>query len=165
MDMFLRLAADPGAWAALATLIAMEVVLGLDHLVFIALLSNRIDERRRGSARGLGPSLAPVFRLVLLASASWAVRLTAPLATVFEHAFCARDLMLLAGGLFLALLGHPTAPAVRTRARRHGDPVEPLGAGRPRFGDRAARERRRHLWSMQPHLTQSSGLRLRPSVR
>ena len=57
MDIFLRLAADPGAWAALATLIAMEVVLGLDNLVFIALLSNRIDERRRGLARSLGLSL------------------------------------------------------------------------------------------------------------
>ena len=70
MDTSLRLAADPSAWAALATLIAMEVVLGLDNLVFIALLSNRIDERRRGLARGLGLSLALVFRLALLASAS-----------------------------------------------------------------------------------------------
>jgi predicted tellurium resistance membrane protein TerC len=101
MDAFLRLAADPGAWAALATLIAMEVVLGLDNLVFIALLSNRIDERRRGLARRLGLSLALVFRLALLASAAWMVRLTAPLATVFGRAFSARDLILLAGGLFL----------------------------------------------------------------
>jgi predicted tellurium resistance membrane protein TerC len=101
MDIFLRLAADPGAWAALATLIVMEVVLGLDNLVFIALLSNRIDERRRGLARGLGLSLALLFRLALLASASWAVRLTTPLATVFGHAFSARDTLLLAGGLFL----------------------------------------------------------------
>jgi predicted tellurium resistance membrane protein TerC len=101
MDIFLRLVADPGAWAALATLIAMEVVLGLDNLVFIALLSNRIDERRRGLARGLGLSLALLFRLALLASASWAVRLTASLATVFGHAFSARDALLLVGGLFL----------------------------------------------------------------
>jgi predicted tellurium resistance membrane protein TerC len=78
-----------------------EVVLGLDNLVFIALLSNRIDERRRGLARSFGLSLALVFRLALLASASWAVRLTAPLATAFGHAFSARDLLLLAGGLFL----------------------------------------------------------------
>ena len=63
-----RLAADPSAWAALATLIAMEVVLGVDNLVFIALLSNRVDERRRAFARGLGLSLALVFRLALLAS-------------------------------------------------------------------------------------------------
>ena len=101
MDAFLRLAEDPDAWAALATLIAMEVVLGLDNLVFIALLSNRVDERRRGLARKLGLSLALVFRLALLASAAWLVRLTAPLATVRGHAFSARDLLLLAGGLFL----------------------------------------------------------------
>ena len=101
MDIFLQLAADPGAWAALATLIAMEVVLGIDNLVFIALLSNRINEPRRGLARKLGLSLALVFRLALLASASWVVRLTAPVATVFGHAFSTRDLLLLAGGLFL----------------------------------------------------------------
>jgi len=101
MDIFIQLAADPGAWAALATLIAMEVVLGIDNLVFIALLSSRIDEPRRGLARKLGLSLALLFRLALLASASWVVRLTAPLATVFGHAFSLRDLLLLAGGLFL----------------------------------------------------------------
>jgi predicted tellurium resistance membrane protein TerC len=101
MDALLRLAADPDAWAALATLIAMEVVLGLDNLVFIALLTNRIDERRRGLARKLGLSLALVFRLALLASASWVVHFTEPLATVLGHAFSIRDLLLLAGGLFL----------------------------------------------------------------
>jgi predicted tellurium resistance membrane protein TerC len=101
MDDLLRLAEDPNAWAALATLIAMEVVLGLDNLVFIALLTNRIDERRRGLARKLGLSLALVFRLALLASASWVVHFTEPLATVLAHAFSVRDLLLLAGGLFL----------------------------------------------------------------
>jgi predicted tellurium resistance membrane protein TerC len=101
MDALLRLAEDPNAWAALATLIAMEVVLGLDNLVFIALLSNRIDERRRSLARKLGLSLALVFRLALLASAAWMVRLTAPLATAFGRAFSVRDLVLLGGGLFL----------------------------------------------------------------
>jgi hypothetical protein len=126
MDTSLGLAAGPSAWAALATLIAMEVVLGLDNLVFIALPSNRIDEaRRRGSARRLGLSLALVFRLALLAAASWAARLTGPLATVFEPAFCAHDLRYWPE----ATSWHPRAPAVRTRARRHGDPAEPLGAG------------------------------------
>src|ERR1700733_3221440 len=101
MDALLRLAADPDAWAALATLIAMEVVLGLDNLVFIALLSNRIAERRRGLARKLGLSLALVFRLALLASASWVVHFTEPLITAPGHSFSIRDLLLLAGGLFL----------------------------------------------------------------
>src|SRR6202051_2277832 len=105
MDDLLRLAEDPNAWAALATLIAMEVVLGLDNLVFIALLTNRIDERRRALARKLGLSLALVFRLALLASASWVVRFTEPLGTVLGHAFSVRDLLLLAGGLVLGLEG------------------------------------------------------------
>ena len=93
MDALLRLAADPDAWAALATLIAMEVVLGLDNLVFIALLSNRIAERRRGLARKLGLSLALVFRLALLASASWVVHFTEPLITAPGHSFSVRDLV------------------------------------------------------------------------
>jgi predicted tellurium resistance membrane protein TerC len=101
MDTMTRLASDPAAWAALATLIAMEVVLGVDNLVFIALLSNRVDEKRRTLARGLGLSLALAFRLGMLASAAAFVRLTTPLATVQGHAFSVRDLVLLAGGLFL----------------------------------------------------------------
>jgi predicted tellurium resistance membrane protein TerC len=80
---------------------AMEVVLGLDNLVFIALLSNRIEENRRRLARSLGLSLALLFRLVFLASASWVVRLRQPVGGVFGHAFSVRDLLLLAGGLFL----------------------------------------------------------------
>ena len=101
MDDLVRLAVNPDAWAALATLIALEVVLGLDNLVFIALLTNRIDERRRSLARKLGLSLALVFRLALLASASWLVRFTEPVGTVLGRAFSVRDLLLLAGGLFL----------------------------------------------------------------
>ena len=133
MDIFLRLAADPGAWAALATLIAMEVVLGLDNLVFIAILSNRIDERRRGLGRSLGLSLALVFRLALLASASWAVRLTAPLAMVFGRAFSARDLLLLAGGLFLVWkatteIHHRVDPDDESDGASEASPLS-LGAG------------------------------------
>jgi len=129
MDAFLRLAEDPNAWAALATLIAMEVVLGLDNLVFIALLTTRIDESRRGLARRLGLSLALLFRLALLASAAWMVRLTAPLATAFGRAFSARDLVLLAGGLFLVWkatteIHHRVDPNARTDEEK---PVAPLG--------------------------------------
>jgi predicted tellurium resistance membrane protein TerC len=101
MDTLTRLAADPAAWVALAALFAMEVVLGIDNLVFIALLSNRVAERRRALARSLGLSLAVVFRIALLASAAAIIRLTAPLATVLGHPFSLRDLLLLAGGLFL----------------------------------------------------------------
>jgi predicted tellurium resistance membrane protein TerC len=101
MDTVTRLVADPSAWAALATLIAMEVVLGVDNLVFIAILTSRVDASRRSLARIAGLSLALIFRIVLLAFAVELVRLTTPLATVFGHAFSARDLVLLAGGLFL----------------------------------------------------------------
>ena len=101
MDTLTRLAADPDAWGALATLIAMEVVLGVDNLVFIALLSNRVEPRRRTLARGIGLAGALVLRLALLASAVAIVHLTEPLATVLGHPFSVRDLVLLAGGLFL----------------------------------------------------------------
>jgi predicted tellurium resistance membrane protein TerC len=131
MDLFLQLAADPGAWAALATLIAMEVVLGIDNLVFIALLSNRIDEPRRGLARKLGLSLALLFRLALLASASWVVRLTAPVATAFGRAFSVRDLLLLAGGLFLVWKATTEIHhRVDTGNEREGETkASPLGLG------------------------------------
>jgi predicted tellurium resistance membrane protein TerC len=133
MDIFRQLAADPGAWAALATLIAMEVVLGIDNLVFIALLSNRIDEPRRGLARKLGLSLALLFRLALLASASWVVRLTTPVATVFGHAFSVRDLLLLAGGLFLVWkatteIHHRVEPGGEIEGEAKASPLG-LGAG------------------------------------
>jgi predicted tellurium resistance membrane protein TerC len=101
MDTITRLLVDPDAWAALATLIAMEIVLGVDNLVFIALLSSRVEESRRAFARSLGLSLALVFRLAMLASAAAIVRLTSPLVTLFGHAFSTRDALLLAGGLFL----------------------------------------------------------------
>src|ERR1700744_295021 len=129
MDDLLRLAEDPNAWAALATLIAMEVVLGLDNLVFIALLSNRIEERRRGLARKLGLSLALVFRLALLASASWLVRFTEPLGAVLGHSFSVRDLLLLAGGLFLVWKATTEIHhrVDRDREAEDEEPAAPLG--------------------------------------
>ncbi len=101
MDTIARLAVDPAAWAALATLIVMEVVLGVDNLVFIALLAGRVAEKKRALARFLGLSIALVVRLALLASAAAIVHLSAPLVTVIRHPFSARDILLLAGGLFL----------------------------------------------------------------
>ena len=101
METIARLAADPAAWAALATLIGMEVVLGVDNLVFVALVSNRIAEPTRLLARSLGLTLALAFRLLLLATASWLVQLAEPLIVVLSHPFSVRDLVLLAGGLFL----------------------------------------------------------------
>jgi predicted tellurium resistance membrane protein TerC len=101
MDTLLTLTADPAAWVALLTLIAMEVVLGIDNLIFIAILTNRLPEHQRERARRIGISLALILRLGLLGSIAFIVSLTAPVFTVFGQAFSWRDLILIAGGLFL----------------------------------------------------------------
>ncbi len=101
MDALAHLVADPAAWVALLTLIVMEVVLGVDNLVFIALLSNRLPEAHRGRTRTLGIALALVLRLALLSTIAFIVSLTRPLITLFGMALSWRDLILIAGGLFL----------------------------------------------------------------
>ena len=101
MDSLLMLAADPAAWAALAALIAMEVVLGIDNLIFIAILTNRLPEHQREKGRRIGIGLALILRLFLLGSVAFIVTLTTPLFTVFGHGLSWRDLILIAGGLFL----------------------------------------------------------------
>jgi predicted tellurium resistance membrane protein TerC len=101
MDQVLSLASDPGAWLALATLVVMEVVLGVDNLVFVAILTNRLPEATRAKARRIGLILALVLRLALLGALVFIVGLTRPVLTVASHAFSWRDLILLAGGLFL----------------------------------------------------------------
>jgi predicted tellurium resistance membrane protein TerC len=95
------LAADPAAWLALATLIAMEVVLGIDNLIFISILTNKLPEELRTRARRIGIGLALGLRLVLLATIAWIVQLTEPLFSVLGKGFSWRDLILIAGGLFL----------------------------------------------------------------
>lgn len=92
---------EPAAWAALATLIAMEVVLGIDNLIFISILSNKLAEKYRAKARRIGISLALGLRLVLLASIAWIVQLTQPVFSMFGQSFSWRDMILIAGGLFL----------------------------------------------------------------
>jgi predicted tellurium resistance membrane protein TerC len=101
MESLLNLAADPAAWAALATLIAMEVVLGIDNLIFIAILTNKLPEENRSVARRVGIGLALIFRLALLGTIAFIVGLTQPLFTAFGHSFSWRDLILIGGGLFL----------------------------------------------------------------
>lgn len=97
----LALASDPTAWAALATLIVMEVVLGIDNLIFISILTNKLPEEQRPTARRIGIGLALVLRLALLGTIAFIVQLTQPLFTAFGHGFSWRDLILVAGGLFL----------------------------------------------------------------
>jgi len=101
MEGLAALASEPAAWAALATLIAMEVVLGVDNLIFISVLSNKLPEHQRVKARRTGIGLALVMRLLLLASIAWIVQLTEPILELFGRGFSWRDIILIAGGLFL----------------------------------------------------------------
>ena len=101
MDYLLSLAVDPAAWIALFALIAMEVVLGIDNLIFIAILTNRLPEHQREIGRRIGIGLALILRLLLLGSIAFIVKLTNPLFSVLGQGFSWRDLILIAGGLFL----------------------------------------------------------------
>ncbi len=92
---------DPTAWAALLTLVVLEIVLGIDNLIFISILTNKRPEKQRVPARRLGISAALVMRLMLLATISFIVQLTNPVFTAFGHGFSWRDMILIAGGLFL----------------------------------------------------------------
>ncbi|MCW8039265.1 MULTISPECIES: TerC family protein [Acinetobacter] len=92
---------DPGLWVGLITLIILEIVLGIDNLVFIAILAEKLPPEQRDKARVVGLSLALFMRLGLLFAISWLVTLTKPLITVFDWTFSGRDLILLFGGLFL----------------------------------------------------------------
>lgn len=93
--------ADPSIWAGLATLVILEIVLGIDNLIFIAILAEKLPRSQRDKARVTGLMLALVMRLLLLASISWLSTLTRPLITVLGHPFSARDMIMLVGGIFL----------------------------------------------------------------
>ncbi|HEX3378828.1 MAG TPA: TerC family protein [Paraburkholderia sp.] len=101
MDSLLALAVDPAAWAALITLVVMEIVLGIDNLIFISILSNRLPEAQRARTQRIGLLLALVMRLLLLSTVAWIAKLTTVAFTLFDHGFSWRDLILIAGGLFL----------------------------------------------------------------
>ena len=92
---------DPQIWISLVTLTLLEIVLGIDNIVFITILSGKLPEAQQPKARQLGLAAALVTRLLLLASLSFIVKLTAPWFTILEHAVTGRDLVLILGGLFL----------------------------------------------------------------
>src|SRR5690349_23778495 len=96
---------DPNIWASLLTLTVLEIVLGIDNLVFIAILAVRLPAEQQARARRFGLGLALISRLALLASISWLTKLTAPILTVMGQGLSARDLVLIAGGLFLLYKG------------------------------------------------------------
>jgi len=107
---------------SLLTLTALEIVLGIDNLVFISILANRLPVEQQSSARRAGLALAVITRLLLLASISWLAGVTAPLFTIFEHPVSLRDLILLSGGLFLLAKGtteiHATVDGVEEDMRQ-----------------------------------------------
>lgn len=96
---------DPQIWASLLTLTALEVVLGIDNLIFLAILAARLPPERQARARQIGLGLALGLRLGLLAAIAWIMRLTEPVAAVAGHVFSWRDLILIGGGLFLVYKG------------------------------------------------------------
>ena len=97
MDLF----TNPANWLALGTLLLLEIVLGIDNVVFIAILAGKLPPDQRKRARILGLSLALITRILLLLTITWIMRLTTPLFTLFGHGVSGRDLILIAGGLFL----------------------------------------------------------------
>ncbi|WP_119677536.1 TerC family protein [Indioceanicola profundi] len=97
--------ADPQAWASLATLTALEIVLGIDNIIFISIMASRLPTEQQARARQVGLGLALITRLALLASIAWIVTLTQPLFHFGEFGISARDLILLCGGLFLIYKG------------------------------------------------------------
>ena len=92
---------DGNAWVALLTLTVLEIVLGIDNIIFISILAGKLPADQQGKARTLGLALATVTRVALLVSLSWLMKLTAPLLTVLGVGISGRDLILLCGGLFL----------------------------------------------------------------
>jgi predicted tellurium resistance membrane protein TerC len=94
---------DPQAWIALGTLTALEIVLGIDNIIFISILVGRLPDYQRQRGRLIGLAMAMGMRILLLLSLTWIMRLSRPLFTVFAHSFSGRDLILIGGGLFLLI--------------------------------------------------------------
>jgi predicted tellurium resistance membrane protein TerC len=116
----IELFSDPNTWAALVTLTALEIVLGIDNLVFISVLTSRLDEKNARRARAIGLSLAFIFRIIMLFGLTWLMGLTAPVITTFGLDISWRDIILIGGGLFLiAKATHEIHNEIE--AREHGE--------------------------------------------
>ena len=140
MDQLLTLAGEPSAWLALVTLAGMEIVLGVDNLVMIAVLSSKLPPEEAAKARHIGLGFSLVLRLALLTGAAYAIRLTEPLFALFAHSFSVRDVMFAAGGLFLVLKAtleiHHTIDSPDSGGPKNGRPAPfPLTAGEIVFLD------------------------------
>jgi predicted tellurium resistance membrane protein TerC len=97
----LSLIQDPSTWVALATLTVMEIVLGIDNIIFIAVLAAKLPEQKRDAARRIGLLIAMVTRIALLFSITWLLTLSDVLFTILDHSVSGKDLILICGGLFL----------------------------------------------------------------
>ena len=141
---------DPTIWVGLATLVALEIVLGVDNLIFIAILAGRLPPQVRERARRIGLSLALVMRLALLASIGWVMSLTTPVLTMWGHSVSWRDLILIGGGLFLLI---KATTEIHDRLDARACPVRRGARGRRLLADRRAdrRSRRRVLARLGDH--------------
>src|SRR5438874_1588704 len=128
----MELLTDPQAWLAFATLVALELVLGIDNIIFISILADKLPAARREAIRRLGLLLAMVMRIALLAVLAWLVGLTEPLFHVLRHPVSGRDLILLAGGLgvhvpkgyvYFAMAFSVLVEMLTLRLRRKAKPV------------------------------------------
>jgi len=134
MDYLVALITDPAAWAALATLVIMEVVLGIDNLIFISILTNKLPAAHRERTQRIGIALALIMRLGLLGTVALIVRLTTPIFEAFGHGFSWRDLILIAGGVFLVwkatteIRHHVTHDADGSAGAESGKSLTPLSA-------------------------------------
>ena len=125
---------DPTVWVGLLTLVALEIVLGVDNLIFIAILSDKLPAEQRDRARIIGLSLALFMRLALLASITWVMSLTDPLFSFWKLSVSWRDLILIAGGLFLL---------VKATTEIHERLEAPARSTAPRAAGRSGRSWRR----------------------
>ena len=120
---------DPQIWISLVTLTALEIVLGIDNIIFISILAGKLPVEQQAKARQTGLMLALVTRILLLCSLAWMVKLTAPFVEVFGFGLAGRDLILLGGGLFLIVKS-----TMEIHEKLEGE-AEPAGAkGRIKFG-------------------------------
>ena len=119
---------DPQAWMGFVTLTVLEIVLGIDNIIFISILCGKLPHEQQAKARRLGLGLAMVMRILLLLSISWVIRLTAPLFSVLGQEISGRDLVLLLGGLFL--LGKAT---MEIHSKLEGEEGHASGKGGPSF--------------------------------
>jgi len=118
-----ELLSSPDAWISLATLSFLEIVLGIDNLIFISIMASKLPAHQQHTARVLGLGLALVTRLVLLASVVWLVRLTAPILNVGDLALSWRDIILIVGGMFLL-----AKATLEIHSAVEGEEHEPSGA-------------------------------------